>query len=142
MKKRIVTTTAVFDPGYPGEKAAERLAGLGFEGLDMALDYWTGEGTPFMGENYLAWAESLGKQAEDLGAPYTHSHAPGETGNNPIIGRSLETAGALGARFMVLHPVWRENGVIIEDEDRFIRVNAAAVKPWLDKARDCGVAIL
>ena len=59
-----------------------------------------------------------------------------------MIGRSLETAGALGAGYMVLHPVWRENGVIIEDEDRFIRVNAEAVKPWLGKARDCGVVIL
>ncbi len=142
MKRRIVTTTSVFDPGYPGEKAAERLAGLGFEGLDMALDYWTGEGTPFMGENYLAWAESLRKQAEELGVPYTHSHAPGEAGDNPVIGRSLETAGALGARFMVLHPVWRVDGVIIEDAEAFIRLNAEAVKPWLEKARDCGVTIL
>ena len=142
MKKRIVTTTAVFDPGYPGEKAAERLAGLGFEGLDMALSYWTGENTPFMGENYLAWAESLRRQAEELGTPYTHSHAPGEAGDNPVIGRSLEAAGALGARFMVLHPIWRENSVIIEDADQFIRVNAEAVKPWLGKARDCGVTIL
>ena len=37
-KTRIVTTTAVFQPGYPGEDAADRLARLGFEALDMALD--------------------------------------------------------------------------------------------------------
>ena len=142
MKRRIVTTTAVFDPGYPGEKAAARLAGLGFEGLDMALDYWTGAGSPFMGEGYLAWAEGLRKQAEGLGVPYTHSHAPGEAGDSPVIGRSLETAGALGARYMVLHPIWRENGAVIEEEDRFIRVNAEALEPWLPLARDCGVTIL
>ena len=29
-KIRIVTTTAVFQPGYPGEDAADRLARLGF----------------------------------------------------------------------------------------------------------------
>ena len=143
MKKRIVTTTAVFDPGYPAEKAAERLAGLGFEALDMALDYWrSAENSPFLSDGYLAWAEAVGKQAESVGAPYTHSHAPGEAGTDPLIGRSIETAGALGAKYMVLHPIFRENGADIDDADAFIRVNADAVKPWLPLARDCGVVIL
>lgn len=143
MKKRIVTTTSVFDPGYPGEKAAERLAGLGYEALDMALDYWTDSpDSPFLSDGYLAWAESLRKTAEALGAPYTHSHAPGGAGPDPVIGRSIETAGALGAKYMVLHPIFRENGADIDDEDTFIRVNADAVKPWLPLARDSGVVIL
>ncbi|MBR4204601.1 MAG: sugar phosphate isomerase/epimerase [Clostridia bacterium] len=141
MKRRIVTTTAVFDPGYPAEKAAKRLATLGYEALDMALDYWTGDGSPFLSDTYLAWAESLRKLAEGLGIPYTHSHAPGET-DGRLTARSIETAGALGAGFMVLHPIWRENGEIIEDRDRFIRVNADAVKPWLATAKDAGVVIL
>ena len=141
MKRRIVTTTAVFDPGYPAEKAAERLATLGYEALDMALDYWTGDGSPFLSDTYLAWAESLRKRAEGLGIPYTHSHAPGEA-DGRLTARSIETAGALGAGFMVLHPIWRENGEIIEDRDRFIRVNADAVKPWLATAKDAGVVIL
>ena len=141
MKRRIVTTTAVFDPGYPAEKAAKRLATLGYEALDMALDYWTGDGSPFLSDTYLAWAESLRKLAEGLGIPYTHSHAPGEA-DGRLTARSIETAGALGAGFMVLHPIWRENGEIIEDRDRFIRVNADAVKPWLATAKDAGVVIL
>ena len=143
MKKRIVTTTAVFQPGYPAEDALERLAGLGFEALDMALDYWTGAGSPFLADGYLEWASALRKRSEQIGVPYTHAHAPGDAGENPIISRSLETAGVLGAGYMVLHPVWREaDGSIIEDEERFIRLNVDAVKPWLGKARDCGVVIL
>ena len=143
MKKRIVTTTAVFQPGYPAESAADRLAALGFEALDMALDYWVGfPDSPFLGDGYLTWADELRARAEKNGVPYTHSHAPGEAGDSPLVGRSLETAAALGAKYMVLHPVWRENGAIVEDAERFIRLNADAVRPWLAKAKDCGVTIL
>ena len=139
---RIVTTTAVFPPGYPAEDAADRLARLGFEALDMALDYWTEPGSPFLGEGFRGWAEALRERAERRGIPYTHSHAPGGAESGSAIGRSVETAGLLGAGFMVLHPVWQENGGIIEDAERFIAVNADAVRPWLDLARECGVTIL
>lgn len=139
---RIVTTTAVFPPGYPAEDAADRLARLGFEALDMALDYWTEPGSPFLGEGYRGWAASLREHAEKIGVPYTHAHAPGEAGPAPVVGRSIETAGLLGAKYMVLHPVWREEDRIIEDAERFIAVNAEAVKPWLAQAERCGVAIL
>ena len=143
MKKRIVTTTSVFEPGYPGEMAMERLARLGYEGLDMALDYWVKNGSPFLGEGYLQWAEGLRIRSEQVGIPYTHAHAPGEVAENPYIGRSLEVAGLLGARYMVLHPQWRrEDGSILEDESEFIRVNAEGIRPWLDEAARCGVVIL
>jgi len=144
MKKRIVTTTSVFEPGYPAGKAAERLKRLGFEALDMALDYWKiAENSPFMGEGYLQWAAEQRAQAEAAGISYTHAHAPGEAVNNPHIGRSIETAGALGAKYLVLHPMGRRpDDTIIEDREEFIRVNAEAVRPWLELAQRCGVVIL
>ena len=143
MKKRIVTTTSVFEPGYPGEKAIERLAGLEFEGLDMALDYWVEPGSPFLSENYLQWTKELRNRVEQVGIPYTHAHAPGEVTGNPHIARSLEVAGTLGAKYLVLHPQWRRgDGSILEDEEEFIRVNADAIRPWLETAKACGVVIL
>ena len=36
---KIVTTTTVFEPDYPCDKAIERLAAAGFDGLDMGFDY-------------------------------------------------------------------------------------------------------
>ena len=49
MTKRIVTTTSVFQPGYPAEDAMDRLKRIGFEGQDMALDYWREvSDSPFM----------------------------------------------------------------------------------------------
>jgi len=143
MRKRIVTTTSVFEPGYPGEKAIERLAGLGFESLDMALDYWVKPDSPFLNEGYLQWAKGLRAKAEQTGISYTHAHAPGEAAGNPHILRSIEVAGVLGAKFMVLHPQWRrEDGSILEDEEEFIQRNAEAVRPWLETAERCGVVIL
>lgn len=143
MKKRIVTTTSVFEPGYSGQKAIDRLAALGFEALDMALDYWTEPGSPFLEDEYLRWAKDLRIRAEQTGIPYTHAHAPGEVTGNPYIGRSLEVTGILGARYLVLHPQWRrEDGSILEEEDEFIRINAEAISPWLAKAEACGVVLL
>ena len=143
MKRRIVTTTAVFEAGYPAETASERLKRLGFEAQDIALDYWKdAPASPFMGDDYLAWAKALGRQAEQLGIPYTHSHAPEEAGEHPIIARSLETAAALGARYMVLHPVCGQNGRFFEEREEFLRANERAIAPWLGMARDCGVVTL
>ncbi len=143
MKRRIVTTTSVFEAGYPAEAASERLKRLGFEAQDIALDFWKdAPASPFMGEEYLTWAKALRTQAERLGIPYTHSHAPDEAGAHPIMGRSLETASALGAKYMVLHPVCGKGGRYFEDPEEFLKANERAIAPWLVKARDCGVVIL
>ena len=73
MKKRIVTTTAVFEAGYPAEKAADRLASLGFEALDMAFDYCTKPGSPFLEDGYLSWAGALSSRRARGGL---HGRAP------------------------------------------------------------------
>ena len=143
MKRRIVTTTAVFEPGYPAEKAIDRLAGLGFDALDMAFSYCVQKPEyPFLGGDYLKWAEGLRARAERAGVAYVQSHAPGDAEGH-LIGRTLRAAGAVGAGYMVLHPVCvRADGTAIDDEEEFIARNHRAVEPWLETARRCGVVIL
>ena len=142
IQKRIVTTTSVFEPGYPAIKAADRLASIGFEGLDMALDYQTEPGSPFMSDGYGKWAYELREHAEKTGVPYTHAHAPGEAGNDPTVIRAIETAAILGAGFIVVHPVFRENGKIIEAAERFIAVNAKAYGACIEAAEKHNIAVL
>ncbi len=143
MSMRIVTTTSVFEPGYPADKAAQRLKRLGFEAQDMALDFWQdAPDSPFLGEDALTWAKDLRKRAEALGIPYTHSHAPAEAGEHPIISRSLKVAATLGAKYMVLHPVCGRDGRSFDEPEEFIDANIRAITPWLDEARACGVVIL
>ena len=144
MKPRIVTTTDVFEAGYPAEQAIDRLAALGYDGIDMGFDYWVyDETSPFLGDGYLDWAKSLKARADEKGIVYTHAHAPGEADAGDVIGRSIEATAALGARYLVVHPIWHdENGKIIDSKLRFIAVNAKAIKEWLPKAEECGVILL
>ena len=143
MKPRIVTTTDVFQEGYPADKAQERLARLGYEGIDMGLDYWTFEDSPFMGDGYLDWARELKAKADEIGVPYTHAHAPGDAGSGDVIGRSIEVASVLGARYLVVHPIWKdENGKEIKSKKQFIKVNAEAIRQWLPLAEKRGVVLL
>ena len=142
MKPRIVTTTDVFEEGYDAEKAVDRLAALGFEGIDMGFDYWMFEGSPFLSDDYLDWAKNLKARADEKGIVYTHAHAPGNAGSE-YVGRSIEAAAALGARYLVVHPIHEnENGKIIENESKFLSVNAEAIKKWLPMAEEYGVVLL
>ncbi|MBE6573185.1 MAG: sugar phosphate isomerase/epimerase [Ruminococcaceae bacterium] len=144
MKPRIVTTTSVFPKGYPAEKAIERLASIGFEALDMAFDYWVySKESPFLSDDYILWAENLRELSEKKGIPYTHSHCPGGADSGDIIGRTVKAASILGAKYMVLHPMYREEDQSeITDPERFIRLNAEYTKPWIEKAAEHDVIIL
>ena len=142
MVPRIVTTTDVFEDGYPAETALERLASLGYEGIDMGFDYWVFEGSPFLSDGYLDWAKGLRERADALGVPYTHAHAPAEADNYDYAVRSIRAAAVLGARYLVVHPVFRLNGSEIKTRAAFVAVNAAAIKKLLPVAEECGVVLL
>ena len=143
MKPRIVTTTDVFEDGYPAERAADRLASLGFDGIDMGFDYWVFEGSPFLSDDYLAWAEGLKAHADEAGIVYTHAHAPGKADDDEWIERSIKAAAAIGARYLVIHPIYQNsNGKDITGKLTFINVNAKAIKKWLPTAEEYGVVLL
>ena len=143
VKPRIVTTTDVFEDGYPAETAVDRLASLGYEGIDMGFDYWTFDGSPFLSDDYLDWAAGLKERADEKGIVYTHAHAPGEADATDYVIRSIEAASVLGARYLVVHPIWHEkNGRTINTSARFIDVNKRAIKKYLAKAEECGVVLL
>ncbi|MBQ6267535.1 MAG: TIM barrel protein [Clostridia bacterium] len=143
MLPRIVTTTDVFEDGYPAEQAVDRLAALGYEGIDMGFDYWVFEGSPFLQDDYLDWARGLKARADAAGIPYTHAHAPGNAASGDWIGRSIEATAAIGARYLVIHPIWEsEPGKFIKNKKEFLQVNADAIRPWLAKAQACGVVLL
>ena len=139
---RIVTTTDVFEDGYPAEVAIDRLARLGYEGIDMGLDYWTFADSPFGKDDYLEWGRSLRAHADEAGIPYTHAHAPANAGNDFWLERSIEISAVLGARYLVVHPIHAADGSIIDDKQVFISMNAAAIRKWLPLAEERGVVLL
>ena len=143
MKPRIVTTTDVFEEGYDAKKAIARLAALGYEGIDMGFDYWVyDETSPFVQDDYLDWARDLKAYAQKKGVSFTHAHAPGNAGSSSWVSRSIEAAAALGAHYLVVHPIEQnENGEPLDKRD-FLLVNAEAIKTLLPKAQACGVVLL
>ena len=143
MIPRIVTTTDVFEDGYPADKAVDRLAALGYEGVDMGFDYWVFNGSPFLSDDYLSWAEGLRAHADAVGIPYTHAHAPGEADDYDYAVRSIRAAAVLGARYLVVHPVFRNaDGSTIRTKTRFLSVNISAIRKLLPVAAECGVVLL
>ncbi len=143
MKPRIVTTTDVFEEGYPAEQAVDRLAALGYEGVDMGFDYWVFDQSPFLADDYLDWAKALKRRADEAGVVYTHAHAPGEADAGDVIHRSIRAASVLGAGYLVIHPVWRNSeGGIIENKKEFISVNTQLIRALLPEAEEYGVVLL
>ncbi|MBE6686736.1 MAG: sugar phosphate isomerase/epimerase [Ruminococcaceae bacterium] len=144
MEPKIVTTTSVFPKGYSAQKAIEILSAIGFDALDMAFDYWVySKESPFLSDNYLKWAEELRELSEKQGIPYTHSHCPGGADSGDIIGRTIKAASILGARYMVLHPMYREEDQSeITDPERFIKLNAEYTRPWIEEAVKHDIIIL
>lgn len=139
---RIVTTTDVFETGYDAITTIDRLAGLGYEGIDMGFDYWTFSGSPFGADDYLGWAQSLRTHADAVGIPYTHAHAPADAGNAYWLERSIRASQVIGARYCVVHPVYTKDGSTITDKDTFVELNADLIRKMLPLAEACGVVLL
>ena len=138
---KIVSTMAVFGPGYPAEDGIDRMARLGFEGLDLPFAYWVGEDSPFMGDNYLTWAASLKRRAESKGISFIQAHAPLDEAHD-YVERTIRAAGALGAKYLVVHPTYRVDNATIEDQETFIHVNVEEIRQWLPIAQESGVILL
>lgn len=140
---RIVTTTSVFPPEAPACATLERLASIGYKALDLALDYCSDPGHPFMGAYWREWAEDLRRRADELGVQYTHAHAEGyPTERGIAMLRSFEVCRILGISYLVVHPIFSMDGKNIEDDEEFIRVNADAYRGLLPYAEEAGVTIL
>ncbi|MBQ9131719.1 MAG: sugar phosphate isomerase/epimerase [Clostridia bacterium] len=143
----IVTTTSVFPFDYPCDKALLRLSALGFKHLDLAMDYCSADkNCPFGTDGWEAWANGLRELAEKNGGRYTHSHAQGDAiarPKDPLVLRCLDICRILDTGYCVIHPVWKgEDGHSIKDVEQFVKINAEAIKPFLEHAEKNGVILL
>ena len=142
---KIVTSTCVFPKEYPADAAIRRLAALGFEGVDIAFDYYADSpDCPFRGDGWEAWAQDLRRLAEECGVTCRHAHAPGDFANHSeTMRRCFAACQILGVRYMVIHPInLNDDKKALEDEEEFMAKNLAALPPLLRWAEECGVVIL
>ncbi len=142
---KIVTTTSVFPPCYPADKALKRLKNVGFDALDMAFDYCTEEKDfPFVTETWEKWANDLRELSEKNNIPYTHAHSCGDiSSRDEAFIRCFKASHILGIKYLVIHPVWRKSdGTYYESDEEFIEVNTKLAKPLLEYAEKYDVKIL
>ena len=141
---KIVTTTSVFPPCCPTEKAMERLAAIGFDALDLAIDNCVQQADfPYMTPGWRDWAKRLHEKAEKLGVSWTHSHSCGDaSATDDASFRVFETCSILHIPYTVIHPVFAGKNGVYESEDEFLSVNIPLIRRLLPYAEQYGVTIL
>lgn len=142
---RIVTTTSVFPCCYNAESAMERLAEIGFCGLDLAIDYCVQKADyPFMTADWRDWGKRLFDRALELGVSYTHAHASSDAAARDVpFLRGFELCGLMKIPYIVVHPVFRDkDGNVFENADEFIERNVREIRPLLEYAEANDVVIL
>ncbi len=96
------------------KRAIEIIADAGFDAIDLTMFELKGEDSPFLHDDYQAYALSLKRVAEGRGLVFNQAHAPfpsskiDEAYNTMMfarIVRSIEIAGIVGAKCIVVHPM-------------------------------------
>ena len=134
----------MFESTYPCERAIERIAATGFDGIDMGFDRLEGYAeSPMWGVGWREYAASLREKADGCGIGFTHAHAPWNRFAERFFERCVEAAHILGAGFIVVHPVESEaDGTPVGSAEDFVRRNARIIYPRLEVAEKFGVVLL
>ena len=145
---KLSTMTNYLSSLYGDEKAIRMIADAGFDAVDFSmLDFQTPRGI-LQGEDYREKAEKVRKAAEKCGLVINQCHAPfafnysdpaGFGFSGKMIRRSLEAAGIMGAKNIVVHPLhyrrYKENAAFVHFE------NVKMYQSILPYAKECGVTV-
>ena len=151
---RISTQTELLEDKFGREEAIRMIARAGFDCADLSMfDMETGNDSPFMQDDYRAYALHLREVAEECGICFNQAHAPfsmdmrvWETDEKAWedilfrIRRSIEVAGIIGAPRIVVHPVqymiyWNT------DPEYMLNKNREFYRLFIDTAKEAGVKI-
>ncbi len=112
---RIVTQTDVIGKRSGDKNAVEMICRAGFDGIDYSMFSLNEPGCPLLGDEMPALIDPLKEIAKQYNAAFTQAHAPFPTMRRDddaynkfefdAIVRSLEIAGRLGVKNIVVHPI-------------------------------------
>ncbi len=148
------TQTEFFTKKYGYEKGVEKLCEIGYDCLDLTLTHLGKEDLdPLLSDNYREIALNMRKTAEKYGVHFNQCHAPyrfrdydflnnAETREDILfkIRRSIEIAGIVGARAIVIHP-WHHKNFNCESPQFFFDVNMKFYGELSGYAKEAGVKI-
>lgn len=145
----LVTLTDYLARLYGDMEAVRMLYEAGFDGIDYSMFSLSAEHHPLLEEDWKEKALALRTYADKLGIPFIQGHAPFSFHDNspegfrtyifPRLVRSIEIAGVLGIRELVIHPVqflpYKQNVSTLHD------YNMEFYRALIPYARAAGVRI-
>lgn len=143
---RIVNTTAVFKQETDPFWIIPKMKQLGYQYLDLALDYYCTPGHPFTTNGCLAWAQALRECAEVNGVQFVQCHGVSSPKNlyeskADVAWNAIKVAEILGAKWIVMHPTDFPGKQIPEFDGYFSEMNAMYLKPFAEEAGTKGVGV-
>lgn len=129
-------------------RAIEIIAEAGFDAVDLSLFELKTDETPFLLENYREYAEKLRAHAESLGLYFNQAHAPFPCSKEDVaytekaferVVRSIEIAGIVGAKCIIVHP--KHHFPYVGNEEECKRINMEFYRALAPYAKQSGVKI-
>ena len=149
---KISTTTNRLAKTFDYRKAIEMIAAAGFDCVDMTLtDMALNDDSVFFKPEAVQMCKELRRYAEDLGLAFNQAHAPYQMDHKPWLqgqredilrryNRSIELAGVLGVRNIVVHPLHCMN--YLNNDPAWIKEqNVEYYASMIPAAQDAGVKI-
>ncbi len=130
------------------EKAIEIIADAGFDAIDLTMFDMKNDASVFCQDNYKELAKSIKEKAQSRGLFFNQAHAPfpcsknDDEYNEMIFGRilrSIEVAGIVGAKCIVVHPM--HHLPYIDNAEKIKEMNMEFYKSLAPHAKAAGVKI-
>ncbi len=142
------TQTDYLGRKFGEEKAIDILADAGFDAIDLSMFSMKDDSSVFNQSGYKEFAEKLKKQARGRGLFFNQAHAPfpcsklDDEYNTMIferLVRSIEIAGIVGAKCIVVHPM--HHLYYLENSEKLKEINIEFYRSLAPYAKAAGVKI-
>lgn len=130
------------------EKSIDMIADAGFDAIDLTLFDMKNDASVFCQDNYKELAKALKEKAQGRGLFFNQAHAPFPCSKNDAeynemiwhrICRSIEIAGIVGAKCIVVHPM--HHLPYIENTEKLKEMNMEFYRSLAPYAKAAGVRI-
>ncbi len=144
----LTTQTDYLARKFGHERAIEIIADAGFDAIDLSMFDMKNEDSVFMQDDYREYAKKLRSLAEGRGLSFRQAHAPfpcskEDTEYNamifPRIVRSIEIAGIVGAKCIVVHPMHHLR--YVEHSEELKEMNMDFYRRLAPYAKEAGIKI-
>lgn len=135
---------------YAPAEFAKIVKQAGFDGADMGLFRMKNQEHPWNGANWLEHAENLKSAYLDAGVPFVQTHAPFNFKQMddhgfvadvyyPTMIRSIEFSAALGAQYVIVHPM--HHIPYYENRQELFEMNMEQYRKLIPVAKSNGIKI-